>query len=318
MSSLLPIFVSSQNGPHAIGSGGAAVGSLSPVNKDQSTSSGQALPPAFSQVLREYDETSVFGKHLQAAGSTRSQHNTASHHSLTQKDFRTLESLIGSDAVEKILGDLQPSKIQTSPEDTLPSTIDSPLSLPSAVIASFDGLQTPARTLFQGNGFQQTGGDSHLGPVRQESEIGGKTLGIAQIPLPKALEAGSILYQASVSKVAESELIPRDIPQGSAIKQASLGLNQEEALSVRTVVPSAKDVPSGFQQVERSVLGNETLQNPILPKVSSPLARPQNVQSNHIFSGNSHTGGRPCWIYRPEPDESDFSEFNPWEFIRIE
>jgi hypothetical protein len=90
--------------------------------------------------------------------------------------------------------------------------------------------------------------------VRQESEIGGKNLGITEIPLPKALEAG----------------------------QASLGLKQEDALSVRTVVPSAKDVQSGFQEVGRPVLGNETLQNPILPKVSSPLARPQNVQSNHI------------------------------------
>jgi hypothetical protein len=253
MSSLLPIFVSAQNGPHAIGGGEAAAGSLSPVTKDQSTSSGQALAPAFSQVLREYNETSVLGKHFQAAGSTRSQHNTASLHSLAQKDFRNLESLVGSDGAEKILGDLQTSKIQTSPEDFLLSTTDSPLSLPSAVIASFDGLQTPAPTL-QGNGFQQTVGDSTLGPVRQESEIGGKNLGITEIPLPKALEAG----------------------------QASLGLKQEDALSVRTVVPSAKDVQSGFQEVGRPVLGNETLQNPILPKVSSPLARPQNVQSNHI------------------------------------
>ena len=218
MSSLLPILASAQNGPHAIGGGGAAAGLLSPVNKDQSTSSGQALAPAFSQVLREFDET----------------------------------------AAENILGDLQPSQIPTSPEDSLPSTTDSPLSLPSAVIAPFDGLQTPARTLFQGSGFQQTGGDSTLGPVRQESEISGKTVGIAQIPLPRALEVGAILYQAS------------------------LGLKQEDALSVRTVVPSAKDVPSGFQQVGRSFLGNETLPNPILPKVSSPLAGPQNVQSNYI------------------------------------
>jgi hypothetical protein len=281
MSSLLPIFVSAQKGSHAIGGGGAAAGSLSPVTKDRSTASGQALATAFSQVLREYNETSVLGKHLQAAGSTRSQHNTASHHALTQKDFRNLESLVGSDAAEKILGDLQPSKIQTSPEDSLPSTTDSPLSLPSAVIASFDGLQTPVRTMFQGSGFQQTGGDSTLGPVRQESEIGGKNLGITQIPLPKALETGQILYQGSVSKGAESELIPQEIPQRAAIKQTSLGLKQEDALSVPRV-PSAKDVPSGFQQVGRSVLGNETLQNPILPKVSNPLAPPQNVQSNHI------------------------------------
>ncbi len=258
MISLLPISVSAQNSPHAIGGGGAAAGSLSPVNKDQSTSSGQALAPAFSHVLREINETSVLGNHLQRAGSTRSQHHRASHHSLTPQDFRILESLVGSDAAEKILGDLQSSKIQTSPEDSLPSTTESPLSLPPAVFAAFDGLQTPARTLFQDNELQQTGGDSTLGPVRQESEIGGKILGIAQIPLPKTLEAGSILNQVSG------------------------GVKQEDGLSVRTVVPSAKDVPNGFQEVGRSVLGNETLQNPILPKGTSPLAQPQNVQSNHI------------------------------------
>ncbi len=231
MSFLLPIFVSAQNGSHAIGGGGVAAGSLSPVNKDQSTSTDQALAPVFSQVLHEYNETSVMKKSLQ---------------------------------------------------DSLPSTTDFPSGLSLTDITSFDGLQTPGHTLFQGSGFQHTGGDSTLGPVRQGSEIGGKILGIAHIPLPKALEAGSILYQGSVSKVAESELIPQEIHQGSAIKQPSLGLKQEEALSMRTVVPSAKDVPSGFQQVGRSVLGSETLQTPILSKVSSPLAQPQNVQSNHI------------------------------------
>jgi hypothetical protein len=231
MSSLLPILVSVQSGPHAIDGSVAAAGSLTPVNKDQSTSSGQAFTPAFSQVLHEYNETSL---------------------------------------------------IETSPEEPLPSTNDSSLGLPSTVITSFDGLQAPVRTLFQGSGFQQTGGDSILGLVKQESEISGKNLGIAQIPLPKTLEAGSILYQGSLAKVIESELIPQEIPQGSGLKQASLGVKQEEALPVRPVVPSAKDVPSGFQQVGRTILGNEPIQNPILPKVSSPLARPQHVQTTHI------------------------------------
>jgi hypothetical protein len=231
MSSLLPIFINTQNGSYSIDGDGGTAGSLSPVNKDPSTSSDQALAPDFSHVLREYNETSL---------------------------------------------------IQTFPEDFLPSATDFPLSLPSAVFASFDGLHTPARTLFQGSGFQQAGGDSTLGPVKQESEIGGRILGIGQISLPKALEAGSILHQDSVLKVAESKLIPQEIPQGSVIKQASLALKQEDALSVRTVVPSAKEVPSGFQQVGRLVLGNETLQTPILPKVSSPLAPSHNAQSNHI------------------------------------
>ena len=190
------------------------------------------MPPAFSQVLLEYNEASLLGKHLQAVGST-----------------------VGFEAAEKILGELQSSKVQPSPENSLPSTTEPSLSLSSAVIVSFDGLQTPARTFFQGSGFQHTGGDTTLGPVRQESELGGRILRFAQIPLPKALEAGSILSQGSVP---------------------------EDALSVRTVVPSAKDAPGGFQKVEPSVLVNETLQPPILSKVSSPLARPQGLQSNHI------------------------------------
>jgi hypothetical protein len=270
MSSLLPIFVNPQNGSHAIDGGGGTEGSLSPVNKDQSTSAGQALAPAFSQVLGEYYETSVLGKHLQTTDSRRSPHNVASQHSLTQKDIHNLQSLVGSDAAEKILGDLQPS------------TTDSLLSLPSAGIASFDGLHTPARSLFQSSGFQQTVGDSTLGPVRSESEIGGKILGFSQIPSLKTLEVGPMLYQGSVLKVAESELISLEIPQGATIKQASLGVTQEEALPVRTVVPSAKDVPSGYQQLGRSALGNDTLQNPIPPKVFSPLAQHQNAQTNHI------------------------------------
>jgi hypothetical protein len=225
------MFASVQSGPHTIDGSVAAAGTLSPFTKDQSTLSGQAFTPAFSQVLHEYNETSV---------------------------------------------------IQTFPDEPLPSTNDSSLSLPATVIAYFDGLQTPVRTLFQGSGFQPIGGDSILGPVKQESEISGKILGIAQIPLPKTLEAGSILYQSSVVKVVESELSPQEFTQGSVIKQASLGVKQEEALPVRPGVPSAKDVPSGFQQVGRSVLGNEPIQNPILPKVSSTLARPQPVQATHV------------------------------------
>ena len=231
MSSLLPIFVSVQSDPHAIDGSVEAAGSLNPVNKDQSTLSGQPFTTAFSQVLHEYNEASV---------------------------------------------------IETFPEEPLPSTNDSALGLPVTAIASFDGLQSPVRTLFQGSGFQQTGGDSILGSVKQESEISGKSLGIAQIPIPKTLEAGSNFYPGSLAKAVESELIPQEIPQGPVIKQASLGVKQEEALPVRPVIPSAKDVPSGFQQVGRSVLGNEPIQNPILPKVSSPVARLQPVQATHI------------------------------------
>ena len=267
MSSLLPILVSVQSGPHAIDGSVAAAGSLTPVNKDQSTSSGQAFTPAFSQVLHEYNETSL---------------------------------------------------IETSPEEPLPSTNDSSLGLPSTVITSFDGLQAPVRTLFQGSGFQQTGGDSILGLVKQESEISGKNLGIAQIPLPKTLEAGSILYQGSLAKVIESELIPQEIPQGSGIKQASLGVKQEEALPVRPVVPSAKEVPSGFQQVGRTSPRERADSKPYPSQSFQPTGTTSKCAVQSHSSGNSHTGGRPCWIYRTEPDESDFSEINPWEFFRIE
>jgi hypothetical protein len=232
MSSLLPLFVSVQSGPQSIDGSVAAAGTLSPFTKDQSTLSGQAFTPAFSQVLRESNETPV---------------------------------------------------IQTFPDEPLPSTNDSSLGLPATVIAYFAGLQTPVRTSLQGSEFQSTGGDSILGPVKQESEISRKNLGFPEIPLPKTLEAGSILYQSSVVNVVESELSPQEFTQGSVIKQASLGVKEEEALPVRPVIRSAKDVPSGFQHVGRSVLGNEPIQNPILPKVPpSTLARPQPVQATHV------------------------------------
>ncbi|UCH90640.1 MAG: hypothetical protein JSU60_05890, partial [Nitrospirota bacterium] len=97
--------------------------------------------------------------------------------------------------------------------------------------------------------------DSIFGSVRQESAIGEKQLGVAPLSFSKAPERGIILSQAS---------------------------QPEEALSVRTVVASGKDGPSGSQQAGRSILENESLQNSILPKVSSPLARSHNVQPNYI------------------------------------
>ena len=256
MSSVLPLFVNAQSHPPAIGGREVEAESLISVNnKDQLTASDQALASEFSHVLRELNDTSVPGKHSQSAGLTRSQYNTASNHFLTQKDFRSLESLLGSDTAEKILGGLQAFQIQTTPEDHLPPTPATLLSFQPAIIASLDEVQTPVRTMFQGSVFQRTGGDFSLGPVSQESAIGGKNFGDAQIPLSKASGSGIIISKSSLP---------------------------EEALSIRTVVPSAKDLLSGSQQVGRSILESETLQSPILSQVSRPLPRPQNVQANFI------------------------------------
>lgn len=254
MSSLLPLFVSAQSGPQTIGGGREATGRLIPdSNKNQLAESGQAFPPAFSRILRESNETPVLGPYPQSAGSTKSQHNTASNKILTQKDFQNLESLLGSDAAEKVLGGLQSFLVQGVPEAYLPPTTDTLLNLQSPIIPSFDGEQTPARILFQSIGVQQPGGNSTLGSVRQESAIGEKQLGVASYPLSKTPEGGIVLSQGS---------------------------QPEEALPVRTVVPSGKDVPSGSQQAGRSILENKSLQNPFFPKISSPLARPHIVQPN--------------------------------------
>ena len=256
MSSLLPLFVSDQSGPRTISRGGPAVGSLTPANnKNQLPASEQALPSVFSQVLRESNETLVLGRYSQPSGPTRSQHNTAFNQFLTQKDFQNLESLFGFDAAEKILGGLQSFQVQGDPEAYLPPGTDTFLSFQSPIIPSFDGNQTPAPILFQGSGVQHTGEDSIFGSVRQGTVIGEEQYGVAQFPLSKAPEGGIIPSQAS---------------------------QPEEALPVRTVVASGKDVPSGSQQAGRSILENESLQNPIIPKVSSPLARSHNVQPNFI------------------------------------
>ena len=314
MSSLLPIFVDAQNGPNAISGRGAVTEPVSQVSKDQANQSGQAFAQAFSQVLSEHGGAAAFLKHLQTLVSTRNQQDAALPVPLTLKDVRTLEKLIGPETVGRVLGKLQDHRILESPEELQLPALDSDSLLdlarllsaqsfatpvvitnesasseqasfgrvPTIPLSSLQGFQPSPGPVFQENRFQHAGGESTLKPVSQDSAIEGKIPGNGHIPLPKAFESSSILSQSSVPKVAELRSIPQEVSQGSVKNQGSSGTKPEESLSVRTLAQSAKDFSSGAQQLERSILGNDTRQNPILPKDSSPLARPQNVQSNHI------------------------------------
>ena len=78
MSSLLPPFVSVQNGPHATGGGEAVSELFGQVSKDQVKPFGQEFAQAFSQVLLEHGDATVFLKHLQAFVSARSQQDVVS------------------------------------------------------------------------------------------------------------------------------------------------------------------------------------------------------------------------------------------------
>ena len=151
---------------------------------------------------------------------------------------------------------------------------------PSTAIASLEGLQTQARTRFQGSAFQPTGENSTLGSVRKDLAIEDNFSGNAQIPLLKVLESGSVSQPVPLPKVAETGLAPNQVHQKPEVKQASLALNQKEALSTGTIFPPGKDVSSGLQKVGRLVHEDEALKIPILQRLSAPLARSQTVQPN--------------------------------------
>ena len=351
MSSLLPILVSPQNSFFVIGGDGVTTGLLGQVSKGQSKPSSQTFAQAFSQVLHEQGDASGFLKHLQALISTR-RHEGALPDSLLQNEGHPLKTLVDPETLENIISKVQAYKPQELPKELLSLASDSdilleiarllsppsstaplvltneqnlnqnqgisfeqillPGSVPTIPPSPLQGIQPLPRIVFQGHEFQQSGGNPTLGQVSQESEIDGRPLRNAQIPLPKVLEPGtgpypgpfpkvpelgsvpypgplpkvlepgSGLYQGSLLKVAEAERVPQQVSQGPVGKQASSGLNQEEALLVRTVVSSAKDVPSSVQQIGRFDSEDESQKFPTLQRLSTPLLRSHNVQTTPI------------------------------------
>ncbi len=188
MSSLLPLFVGLPSGTKANGGGGSAAEPLGQVIQGQAQPSGHTVPQAFSQVLRGHEATAGFFTRLPTFVSTRTQ----------------------PDAAEKTLSESQADRIQapevsvlpTSDSDVLPDPASLPsqtllnvlfvgtnefapervqvaapqqppfpVAVPTTVLTPLDGLQTPARPLLQGRGFQPTGGNPTLGPVRQDPAI---------------------------------------------------------------------------------------------------------------------------------------------------
>ena len=322
MSSLLPLFLNPQSSSPAAHGGKSSSEIFGQVSEGQGNAAGQTFAKAFSHVLREHGDTAAFLQNLHALISKQNQPGAVSSPPLLEKDVHHLEGLVGSETIEKFLGKLQVSKGEGSPEKFFRSALGSdglldlakllpeqsvpipvvsptesvptqvqdfsideasvPGRLPTNPLSSLQGLQSSPNTVLQENRFQQTGGDFILKPVRQEPVIDGKISGNSPIPLPKAFEAGSVLSQGSVSKMAELRAIPQEVSQTAASNPASSGSKPEEALPVRTISQSAKDVVNGSPQLVRPIVENETRQTPILHKFSSPLGQASHGQTQPI------------------------------------
>jgi len=320
MNSLLPILVSLQNGLNAINDSGSTKEPMGQVISDQANPSGYTFARAFSQVFREQEESSPLFNQLQAFVLTENQHDATSQPSLTQKDFRSLEILVGPDVDKKVLSEsrayriplpLEASVLPTLDSDALPdhvgllstkvldasfvATNESisdqaqkfsfeqtplPAAFPIVTLTPLKGTQALANEFLQSRALQAISGEPTLGQMRQDLEMNGNFSGRGQVSLPKVLESGMVFQQGTLPKVPESGLVSQPISQGSVEKHASLVLKQEEGSFTRTIASSVKDVASSVQQVGRLVPDAETLRTPIVQAFSNSLARSPNVQLN--------------------------------------
>jgi len=356
MNSLFPISGGLQNGTKAIGEAGIAKEPLGPVIQEQANPSGDTFARAFSQVFREQEESSPLINQLQTVVSTPTQQDGVPHTILTQKDSLYLEALVRPDVAERTLSESPADRLQAPPEvsvlpisdsDTLrdpgsplsakvfdvlfpdtnesvsergqgvlPKALPSPVGFPTTTLTSLEGFQTPARALFEGSGFQSSGGQLASGYVRpdlaRESEFFGKApvplpkilesgLVPSQAPLPKVLEPGVTPSQVSLSKVPESGGVPPQVYQGPPVKHNSLVLNGEGESLTRSFLSPVKDVLSGQEQVGRSVQEDEALKFPTLQRLSNPPARSQNVLSNQTPHVTALQAGGPAGFTEPVP-----------------
>lgn len=318
MSSLLPLFLSPQNGSSVIGGDGPTIGLLVPVSPGQPKPSSQTFSQAFSQVLHEQSDTSAFLKQLQSLISNRRQPDGNSENSFLKNEVRHLQALVDPGLLGNPISKIQ-VKAQESPNEFLPFATESDILLemakllspatattplvvpneqapnqnqgnafeqiplpgivPTIPLSPLQGIQPHTGTGSQGYAFKQSDGNSPLGDVQPELEIVGRPIRNAHIPLPKILDSETGPNQGLLPKETESAFLPQRPSLDATSKQASLGLKLEDGLSVPTVLPSTKGVPSGLQQVGRVVVDDEISRPQILQRPETPLLRSHTVQA---------------------------------------
>jgi len=322
MSTLLPLFLSPQNGPGSTTSPEVAVELSGEGVQGQSPSSNQPAAKPFSQVLNELGGASVLLQDRQTVEKTESLTEALGIGPLVQKDVRHSDVLEEPEIVEKIVAKLHPTKIQEPLSEPLPSTADStlllePFRLVSAPVvpqptvgrtesvpsqnhglaleqetspvgvltiptAQLQEFQLLPRPVFQDNGSPRYGEEFSLRPAKLPGFVV-NNIGTGQIPITRTLEAGPIpSHQGVAEKIGESSAITQEFSPGHDGKVVSSGLKIEETLSERTIGPLAQKVQSGLPQLERPIIGNDSQTKGILPEIASRLAQPQQVKLNPI------------------------------------
>jgi len=339
MSTLLPLFLSPQNGPGSTTSPEVAVELSGEGVQGQSPFSNQPAAKPFSQILNELGGASVLLQDRQKVEKTENLTEALRLGPLLQKDVRHPDVVEEPEIVEKIVAKLHPTKIQEPLSESLPSPADStlllePFRLVSAPVvpqptvgrtesvpsqnhglaleqetspvgvltippALLQEFQLLPRPVFQTNGFPRSGEESFLRPAQLLGFVV-NNIRTGPIPITRTLEAGPIPSQGVVGKVDESLAIPQEFSPGHAGKVVSSGLKIEETLSERTSGPLAQKVQSGLPQVERLIIGNDSQTKGILLENASRPAQPQQVKLNPIPPATTVQAEGPAGFIGPD------------------
>ena len=251
MNAFFPILVNPQAVPNAIGRGETVTEPLAQVSRDESSTSGQTFSPVFAQILDDVTSDRV----------------------LTQKDLSNLEVLSGSDSNGNVLRETQDFAVQAS----------LPVAIPTVPLVPLKGTQTLTNEFLQSQAFQPTSGEPIPGSARPAFEIEGNYSGNPQASVPKVLETGPVSHQVPLLKVLEGGVASQQVPQGPEGKLDSSVLKQEDGQGTPRIAPSAKEIPSGLQQVSRFIQEDESLKLPILPRPTNSPNGSQNLRPNNVL-----------------------------------
>ena len=173
-----------------------------------------------------------------------------------------------------------------------------PVAIPTVALAPLQGTQGSTDGFLAGPAFQATSGGPTHGKVRPALDIDGNYSGNLQASVPKVFETGPVsqqipaqkvpevgvaLQHVPLPKIAEVGVAPQQVPQGPEGKLDSSVLKQEDGQGAPRIAPSAKEIPSGLQQVSRFIQEDESLKLPILPRPTNSPNGSQNLRPNNVL-----------------------------------
>ncbi|MEX0830068.1 MAG: hypothetical protein WD032_07465 [Nitrospirales bacterium] len=339
MSSLLPLFLSPQNGLSVLGGDGLATGRLGEVSTGQPTHPQETFAQAFSQVLHEQGgDTPAFLKQWQTLLSTHRPQYENLPNSFLRHEVRHLQSLVDPDILGNLIQKAQVYQAQESPHELLPLAAESDLLLdfakrfsPSTPTTPLVVPNEPAPYENLGISFEQiplpdivpTIPFSPLQGIQPQTGIGlprhafqqsggnpvvGEVrpeLEIDGSPIRNVLNSFSKILDPGTAKPIQGSL-PKETESAFLPQQTSQGATGKQASSglkveegVPTALPSPKGVPGGLQQVGRVVGDEEISRSQIFQRPQSPLLRSHTVPAISIPPATSRQAEGPAGFAGP-------------------